>query len=161
MKRENGFTRPRPFSTISDAELDNFAGIFIPGGHAPLTDLGADQELGRVLRHFHANSKPTAVICHGPYAFLNTMQAGDHTFAYKGYKIPSWSDAEESSMETLQRGEIPKVESALREAGAVMVEGLREKVGAITVDREVVTGGNPLAANALGDQFLNMLKGHT
>jgi putative intracellular protease/amidase len=158
MKKENGFDHPRKFSDISDEELKSFAGVFIPGGHAPLADLGADKELGRILLHFHGKSKPTAVICHGPYALLSTKLSGDGSFVYKGYKLTSWSDAEEKMMEYVFWGDIPMVESALREAGADMIEGVKEKFGAITVDREVVSGANPMAANDLGDQFLTMLK---
>ncbi|GMG15252.1 unnamed protein product [Aspergillus oryzae] len=160
MKRENGFSHPRTFSSISDVELESFAGVFIPGGHAPLRDLGADKDLGRILRYFHAKSRPTAAICHGPFAFLSTKFAGDGEFAYKGYKITSWSDAEERMMEMMMGGEIEKVESVLRNEGAVMIEGAKEKIGSITVDRELVTGANPTAANALGDQFLQMLSVH-
>ncbi|KAJ9629614.1 hypothetical protein H2203_001994 [Taxawa tesnikishii (nom. ined.)] len=140
MKKENGFSHPRKFSDISDQELEKFSGVFLPGGHAPLADLGDNKDLGRILKHFHAEHKPTAAICHGPYAFLSTKAVGD--FAYKGYKITK----------------IKKVESSLRDAGADMQEGIGEKFGSITVDREVVSGGNPMAANALGDQFLEMLK---
>lgn len=157
MKRENGFATPRRLADVRDDELAGFAGLFIPGGHAPLSDLGHDPDCARILRHFHKFAKPTAAICHGPYAFLSTCRDGE--FAYKGYKITSWSDAEEGMMETLLGGKIPKVEAELREAGAEMVEGVKEKVGVITVDREVVSGGNPLAADALGDKFLQMLEG--
>lgn len=157
MKRNNGFSRPRPFDTISDDELATFAGVFIPGGHAPLKDLGADKELGRLLRYFHKEKKPTAAICHGPYALLSTKKAGDGSFVYKDYKISSWSDAEEKLMEKLMRGEIEKVESDLRNEGALMVEGAGEKIGSTTLHRELVTGGNPMAANALGDRFLRMI----
>ncbi|KAJ5164260.1 ThiJ/PfpI [Penicillium coprophilum] len=153
MKRENGFTSPRPFGTISNDELTTFAAVFIPGGHAPLQDLGGDAELGRILRYFHEENKPTAVICHGPYALLSTKKAGDGSFVYHGYKITSWSDAEEKLMETLWGGEVEKVESALRDEGAIMVEGVREKTGGTTLHRELVSAGNPLAANALGDRF--------
>ncbi|KAJ5959570.1 ThiJ/PfpI [Penicillium vulpinum] len=153
MKRENGFSSPRPFSTISDGELTTFAAVFIPGGHAPLHDLGGDAELGRILRYFHRENKPTAVICHGPYALLSTRKAGDGSFVYNGYKMTSWSDAEENLMETLWGGEAEKVESTLRNEGAVMVEGVREKTGGTTLHRELVSAGNPLAANALGDRF--------
>ncbi|KAJ5418071.1 ThiJ/PfpI [Penicillium crustosum] len=153
MKRENGFRTPRPFSTISNNELTTFAAVFIPGEHAPLRDLATDAELGRILRYFHQESKPTAVICHGPYALLSTKKAGDGTFVYNGYKITSWSDAEENLMETLWGGEVKKVESTLRNEGAVMVEGVREKTGGTTLHRELVSAGNPVAANALGDRF--------
>ncbi|KAJ6102764.1 class I glutamine amidotransferase-like protein [Penicillium sp. IBT 16267x] len=157
MKAENGFTRPRPFSSISDDELSTFAGVFIPGGHAPLKDLGADSELGRILRYFHKENKPTAAICHGPYALLSTKKAGDGSFVYEGYKITSFSDAEEKAVEKMLGGEIAKTESALKNEGAVMVEGVHEKFGGTTLFRELVTGGNPLAANALGDRFVGMI----
>ncbi|CAN8106057.1 unnamed protein product [Discula destructiva] len=100
--------------------------------------------------------KPAAAICHGPYAFLSTRRAGNGEFAYKGYKITSWSDAEERVMETVMRGEIDKVEGSLREAGADMQSGVGEKVGAVTVDREVVSGGNPMAAATLGDKVFGV-----
>ena len=45
---------------------ERYAGLFIPGGHAPLIDLAKDPEVGTLLRHFHDNHKPTAAICHGP-----------------------------------------------------------------------------------------------
>lgn len=61
MEIENNLKSPRPFRSISDEELNTFAGVFIPGGHAPLTDLGDDAELGRILLHFHKRSAPTGV----------------------------------------------------------------------------------------------------
>ncbi|GJE98145.1 class I glutamine amidotransferase-like protein [Phanerochaete sordida] len=160
MRAENNFDSPRPFHSITNAELASFAGVFIPGGHAPLTDLGADPELGRILWHFHNGVKPTAVICHGPFALLSTQCApGDPGFAYKGYRITSWSDAEESLVETLKGGTVPaKVESTLAAAGAEMVSNLNKKMGQITVDRELVSGANPMAAASLGDKFIEMLQ---
>lgn len=101
--------------------------------------------------------KPTAALCHGPYAFLSTKYGPDKEFAYKGYKLTAWSDVEEKFMETLFRGEITKVETALREEGASMQEGLAKSMGSITVDHEVISGDNPMSANAIGDKFLEML----
>jgi len=157
MKQNNGFDHPRTFGSFDEQELSTFAGIFIPGGHAPLADLGDNAELGRILRYFNKENKPTAAICHGPYALLSTTKAGDGSFVYKGYKITSWSDAEERFMETLLGGEVEKVESTLSDHGAIMLEGAPEKLGGTTLHKELVTGGNPLAANALGDRFLKML----
>ena len=56
-----GFPAPRPFSSIYDEELESFHGVFIPGGHAPISDLGANPELGRILCHFHARHKATGM----------------------------------------------------------------------------------------------------
>ena len=101
-----------------------------------------------------------AVICHGPFALLSTKHApGAPGFAYTGYKVTSWSDAEESVVETLKGGEVPtKVESTLAAAGAETVSDVGKKAGGITVDRELVSGANPLAAASLGDKFLEMLR---
>ncbi|KAL4771843.1 isoprenoid synthase domain-containing protein [Aspergillus nidulans var. acristatus] len=156
MKKENGFTKPRKLSSISDDELKSFAGVFIPGGHAPLADLGDNKDLGRILEYFHRENKPTAAICHGPYALLSTKVSGGE-FAYKGYKITSWSNAEEKVMESMLGGEVEKVETALMNAGAEMVEGAKEKVGQTTLHRELLTGGNPMAADELGNRFVKMI----
>lgn len=156
MKKENGFTKPRKLSSISDDELKSFAGVFIPGGHAPLADLGDNKDLGRILEYFHKENKPTAAICHGPYALLSTKVSGGE-FAYKGYKITSWSNAEEKVMESMLGGEVEKVETALMNAGAEMVEGAKEKVGQTTLHRELLTGGNPMAADELGNRFVKMI----
>ncbi|KAH9932156.1 ThiJ/PfpI family protein [Amylocystis lapponica] len=159
MESSNNLAAPHPFSSIADGELASFAGVFVPGGHAPLQDLGTDPDLGRILFHFHNNHKPTAVICHGPLALLSTQFApGSPGFAYKGYKLTSWSDAEERLVEKLKGGEIPKVESTLKDAGAEMVSTVGKKAGGITVDREVVSGANPMAADGLGKQFVEMLQ---
>jgi putative intracellular protease/amidase len=175
MRVEKSLYAPRAFSMITDDDLATFKGVFIPGGHAPLTDLGADPDLGRILLHFHKASKPTgtswyilapekmlmvhlATVCHGPFAFLSTQVApGSDGFAYKGYKITSWSDTEEKVIEGLKGGHIQMVESSLRDAGADMQTQFNKKMGNITVDREVVSGANPLAVNALGDKFVEML----
>ncbi len=59
MRQDNNLDSPRPFSSISDQELATFAGVFVPGGHAPLSDLGDNPDLGRILLYFHNTSKPT------------------------------------------------------------------------------------------------------
>ena len=40
-------------------------------GHAPLEDLKLNKDLGRILLHFHAAQRPTAIICHAPIALLS------------------------------------------------------------------------------------------
>ena len=112
------------------------------------------------MNHFHAEGKPTAVLCHGPYALLSTRRTGGGEFAYKEYKLTSWSDAEEKFMETVVfRGKVTKVAGSLTEAGAEMVEGVGTAMGRITEDREVVTGDNPMAAEALWKRFIEKMKG--
>ena len=119
--------------------------------------LGDDPDLGRVPSHLHEQKKPTVAVCHGPWTFLSTKYEPKKEFAYKGYKLTSWSDAEEKMMETMLRGEIDMVEATLRDNGADMQEGVAESIGSITVGCEIVSGDNPMAADALGNKFPEML----
>lgn len=160
MRRENGLSRPRPFSTISDNELTTFTGLFIPGGHAPLLNLDANAEIGRIMRYFHKENKPTAVICHGLFALLSTKQAGDRSFVYAGYKISSCSNTEKKAEELLWGGQVEKVESRLRDEGAIMVDSAPERTYGMTLHRELLTGCNLLAVNAFADQFLTMISNY-
>lgn len=131
--------------------------MFIPGGHAPLADLGENADLGRIVSHFHSEQKPTAALYHGLWAFLSTKVGPTKEFAYKGYKMTAWSDVEEKFMEMIYRGEIDKVESTLRAEGADMQEGIGKTVVYITIDRGLNTDDNPMSANAIGDKFLEKL----
>ncbi len=64
---------PQKLSAIAAGDLDQYVGIFVPGGHAPMEDLWKDASLGKILRHFHSKNQPTALICHGPIALLSTL----------------------------------------------------------------------------------------
>jgi len=61
MKVEKNLDAPTPFSQITDEKLATYNGIFIPGGHAPLS-LDHDAELGRIIMHFHNKQKPTGAL---------------------------------------------------------------------------------------------------
>lgn len=39
MKVESNFGHPKRFAAITEEELQSYAGVFIPGGHAPMEGL--------------------------------------------------------------------------------------------------------------------------
>lgn len=47
-----------------DVKPEEYAGLFLSGGRAP-EYLRYDEELLRITRHFFAENKPVAVVCHG------------------------------------------------------------------------------------------------
>lgn len=154
-----------------DGGLDEYVGVFFPGGHAPMTDLMQDENLGTILRYFHAQNKPTAFICHGPVAALAALpNAGAYRAAlvnndakaamenakdwiYAGYNMTVLSDAEEWPGEGKKGAQMPlHVEQALQIAGAKMhVEGMN--VSHVVRDRELITGQNPASDIALAKEF--------
>lgn len=161
----------RTLRSVVDEGLDSFAGVFVPGGHAPVVDLMQDADVGTILRHFHAAAKPTALLCHGPVAlvaalprareFRAALVAGNTTAAtdlakdwiYAGYRTTVFSTSEGKWAEgNLFHARLPfYMPDALELAGAEVTTGPADWAPNVMVDRELITGQNmasdrPLAA---------------
>jgi putative intracellular protease/amidase len=148
-----GMQTPRALESVTDAELAGFDALFVPGGHAPMTDLAKSEAMAKVLRHFHENAKPTASLCHGPAAFLSAKP-----FPYAGYRMTALSDNEEQLQEFLNVYDTNVrltwyVERELEAAGADYERNFLKFTSRVVTDRELVTGQNPQSARALGKAF--------
>jgi len=155
-------------------DLGRYAGLFIPGGHAPLIDLANNRDVGALLRHFHQAGKPTAAICHGPIALLSAQQdpasyqsalargekPAANDWLYKGYKMTIFSDPEEqvfeSSLEDQRLLFYPA--NAMAMAGGDMGYAKAWQPN-VVVDRELITGQNPFSDKALAKALLDKLAG--
>jgi putative intracellular protease/amidase len=157
--------------TVVQGNLDQYDALFVPGGHAPMTDLMQDRELGTILTYFHEHKKPTAFICHGPAAALAAlpdaagyrkvlvgrdaqaaMQAAKG-WIYKGYRMTAFTDAEEWPGEVRKGVEMPfHVEQALQIAGGLMDLGPLNG-SHVVHDRELITGQNPASDLALAKEL--------
>ena len=163
---------PKTFRAILQGGLDTYAGLFVPGGHAPMGDLTQNLELGQILRHFHKESKPTAMICHGPAAalsaqvdpsaFLCDLMGSRETKAqdwiYRGYKMTAFSNVEERLAELKFSANLRfHLETALKRAGAEMHTAAIPWQSKVVQDRELLTGQNPFSDQQFTGDFLAML----
>jgi putative intracellular protease/amidase len=163
--------------SVIDAGLDSIAGVFVPGGHAPITDLVANQELGEILRHAHDHGKPTALLCHGPIALLAAMPnarafqqamiAGEQIWAaiaerdwpYRDYGMTIFSNSEEKPVEEnvfdarLQYS----VADALVLAGGRVEHAAIDYAPFVVADRELITGQNPRSDHQLAARLVEAL----
>lgn len=159
-----GLKKPMTFAQVLKQGTSHYTGIFVPGGHAPLGDLTTNAELGRLLREFHQQGKPTALICHGPVAllsalpepagFANGMMNGDAVqraaaskgWPYEGYRMTVFSTAEERTAEANQlKGKVQFYPAdALAEAGAIVEVGKMWN-SHVVQDRELITGRQPFS----------------
>lgn len=168
---------PRSIRSVIDEGLENYIGVFVPGGHPPMVDLMQDPDLGEVLRHFHAKSKPTALLCHGPIAvtaampkareFRQALVKGDMAAAktaaegwqYTGYRMTIFSNDEEQYVEENIMGgsKVPfYVATALEIAGGkVETKGVFEAYA--VEDRELITGQNPPSDHGIANLFVKAL----
>lgn len=157
---------------VLQAGPERYAGLFIPGGHAPLIDLATDPEVGTLLRHFHDRQKPTAAICHGPIALLAAQgdpagfeqsviagkADGAREWIYDGYKMTIFSDEEEAVFEASLKGDKLRYypAQAMARAGGKMQFVAPWQPG-VVIDRELITGQNPFSDHALASAFIAAL----
>lgn len=157
---------------VIKAGLDRYAAVFIPGGHAPMIDLANNPLVGQVLRHFHAQGKPTAAICHGPITLLAAQddpQGYERTLGeastgraknwiYSGYRMTIFADAEEAVFEASLNGDKLRYypARAMATAGGDM-QFAKAWEPHVVVDRELITGQNPFSDQALAQALIAAL----
>jgi putative intracellular protease/amidase len=141
---------------LSDVRLEDYDGVYLPGGHGPMADLAWDADAGRLLTAQLASGNPLIIVCHAPSAMLATRIHGVSPF--KDYKVTCFTDEEEEAV-----GLAPK-------APWLLETDLKEKVGVnfsrgpiwepyMVEDRNLVTGQNPHSAAVLGNRMLEIFKG--
>src|SRR6201996_3272133 len=171
-----GIKHPMKLSTVATKGTQGYVGLFMPGGHAPMQDLLKDRNLGKILVSFHDTGRPTGIICHGPIvllsalpdpdAFIASMIAGDGKansltagWPYADYRVTVFSTGEEQALEG-HGGLGGAVQfypvNALAEAGA-RVETIANWHPNIVIDRELITGQQPMSAPAFGDALVTKL----
>jgi putative intracellular protease/amidase len=168
---------PKTLASVAAEGTDDYVGLFIPGGHAPMADLLKDKNLGKILKSFHDSGRPTGIVCHGPIvllsalpdpdAFIASMIAGDGKanslgagWPYEGYRVTVFSTGEEQALEGPSGlgGNVQYYPvNALAEAGA-RVETIANWHPNVVVDRELITGQQPMSAPAFGDALVAKLK---
>jgi protease I len=72
-----------PDKTAEEAQVDDYAGLVLPGGVANPDQLRTDENVVTFIRDFAATGKPIGVICHGPWTLI---EAG----VVQGREITSW-----------------------------------------------------------------------
>jgi putative intracellular protease/amidase len=168
----------RTLRSVIEEGLENYAGVFIPGGQAPVVDLMQDSDTGKILRHFHERDKPTAMLCHGPIASIAAMPkasdfraaliAGDHDKAaelakgwqYTGYRMTVFSATEEKVIEDqiLHAKLYFNMPDALRIAGGHVSTSAVDFEPNVIIDRELITGQNPRSDHPIASALIAALE---
>lgn len=141
------------------ANSDDYAAIFIPGGHGAMLGLPEDKNLGELLRWGHKNDLFTLAICHGPAALLSANLNGsdkaddksERDFIFKGYKMVAFPTGMDKQMPKI--GYLPGTMpwyfgEKLEDLGVTISNKLA--TGSTHQDRKLISGDGPLAANEFG-----------
>lgn len=142
---------PKGLTEVVDDGLDDYAAIFIPGGHGAMNGIPGSIAVKEALDFFLDNERLIISLCHGPAAF-HAAGLGRETNPFSGYSIIAFPDALDFGA-NIDIGYLPG-EMPWRLGATLEAQGLRvindDMSGATTRDRNVLTGDSPLAANQLG-----------
>ncbi len=113
--------------SIDEADVDDYEGLLIPGGHSPDV-LRADDRFVEFVRAFDATGRPIAAVCHGPQLLLTAELQGGRT-------MTAW----------------PTIQGDLRQAGANVIDR------AVVVDDNWITSRRPDDLHAFTSKFVEQL----
>ncbi len=138
------------FISTSLNHSDQYAAIFVPGGHGAMIGIPEDKNVDTILRWAHEHGLYTISLCHGPGAFLSTT-LDNKDFLYEGYNMAVFPDSVDQ--QTPKIGYLPGkmpygLSEQLKTLGANLMNKKMDKT--VCVDRKLITGSSPLASNELG-----------
>ncbi|WRT63840.1 uncharacterized protein IL334_000765 [Kwoniella shivajii] len=143
---------------ITDVKAEDYAAIFVVGGHGPLIDLAPSKEFAKLVEDFYAAKKPVSAVCHGPAALIGAKRPNGESI-FKGTEATVFSNSEESQtpyndfVNTLPFSP----EDKLKELGAKFVKAEQDWGVKVVYDQGVLTGQNPGSAGALGEKLKEIL----
>ncbi|MBO6789672.1 MAG: DJ-1/PfpI family protein [Dinoroseobacter sp.] len=146
------FANPGSLAEFVANKMENagsYAAVYIPGGHGAMLGLPDNSDVGKVLHWAHEQEMFTLALCHGPAALLAAKT--DEGFLYDGYKMTVFPDAVDKQTPVI--GYLPGpmpwwVGEKLTALGAQITNTKAD--ASCHVDRRLVTGASPKAANAFG-----------
>ena len=157
---EKEFENPGSLKDFVENSLDDdqsYAAVFVPGGHGAMLGIPEDLNVGKVLRWAHKNDLFTITLCHGPGSLLSTC-LGEKEFIYKGYQMAVFPDSvdKQTPMVGYLPGHMPwKLCEKLTGLGVSIINNKSDN--STCIDRKLITGASPLAANELGKLAANTL----
>ncbi|MBX9945831.1 MAG: type 1 glutamine amidotransferase domain-containing protein [Reyranella sp.] len=133
----------RTTSDVGKARLDDYAGIFLPGGHGTMWDFPGNAALAALVGGAIDRGVPVGSVCHGPAGLVSARdKAGKSVVA--GRRVNGFTDAEEAAAG--MTSVVPfLLETRLRELGG-RFEGAGVFAPFAVRDGALITGQNPASS---------------
>ncbi|WP_331458292.1 type 1 glutamine amidotransferase domain-containing protein [Rossellomorea marisflavi] len=137
---------------LSQLNMEEYVGIFLPGGHGTMFDLPDSPELKSALAHFADNNKAIGAVCHGPAGFVGT-KLSNGKWLVEGKNMTGFTNEEEqqTGLDSL----MPFLLES-REQGAKFEKSEPWSDYVIT-DGKFVTGQNPQSSQSTAEAFIKAL----
>ena len=138
---------------IADVNLDDYAGIFLIGGHGTMFDFSNDA-VKKAVAYFADNDKIVSAVCHGPCGLLDVTLANG-TKLLDGRHATGYSWTEEKLARRTE--EVPfSLEEKLRDQAGEYTTAKIPMTKHVVVDGKLITGQNPTSAAGVGEAVLEL-----
>lgn len=109
---------------LASVKVGDYDAVIVAGGQAPMFTFRSDKALQALLAAFYEAKKPTAALCHGVAALVDT-KLGNGRYLIAGKKVTGFSLAEDQFVEKAIGAKLFDwyVEPAMKERGARYVQG--------------------------------------
>lgn len=139
---------------LADIRLEEFDGIFYPGGHGPLWDLAEDAHSIALIEQAIATGKPVATVCHAPGVLRHTRSVEGAPLV-QGRQVTGFTNSEEAAVQLTEV--VPfLVEEMLQANGGHYQKG-PDWQPFVVRDGLLITGQNPASSEQTAQTLLAAL----
>lgn len=141
--------------SLDHVDIDQFDGVFVPGGHGPMFDLATDATAKGLIAAAWDADKPVAAVCHGPAALLG-VALSDGSTLLRGRQVTGFTHGEDAADPLFAHMPF-SLQQRMSDEGATFIEQ-PPRAAHVEVDGLLVTGQNPASATATAEAFLSVLR---
>ncbi|XOV78117.1 MAG: type 1 glutamine amidotransferase domain-containing protein [Aestuariibacter sp.] len=139
---------------VSDINVDDYHGIFYPGGFGLLSDLYANDDFATVAAAHYENGGVLGAVCHGPAALLPIILSdGKKLLADKS--VTAFTREEEIDYGTIDN--IPYLLEEHLARNAARYSKVQPWGEYVVEDGRLITGQNPASAHAVGAAMVRQI----
>jgi putative intracellular protease/amidase len=125
---------------LSEVNAGDYDAIMVCGGQSPMFTFRGDKTLQGLLAKFYESEKPTAALCHGVAALIDT-QLSDGAYLIQGKTMTGFANVEEDEADRIVGKQVMpwRIQDAALERGANYIQGGLWKAFAVR-DGRLITG---------------------
>jgi putative intracellular protease/amidase len=125
---------------LSDVKAEDYDALVVCGGQSPMFTFREDKTLQSLLKTFYESEKPTAALCHGVAALIDT-KLSDGSYLIAGKTITGFANVEEDEANRIVGKQVMpwRIQDAALDRGANYVQGGLWKAFAVR-DGRLITG---------------------
>ncbi len=151
---QDAITALQDTRALEDIWEDDFAGVFVPGGHGAMFDMPDHPMVARVLNRTWEQGGLVSAVCHGPAALVGARDGAGKPLV-TGRVVSCFSNEEEHEV-GLDDVMPFLLENRLRELGAEISNG-DMFTPRVVEDGNLITGQNPQSSTVVAEAVLKRL----